>query len=83
MGGMCLHITEQIKKGSKGKLWLTQAYSSGGVISFQAQFKVLWVEPIPPSSVELSMGIEFLKMKRRHQDSLLEILRRQGTLGPA
>ncbi|MBD3392536.1 MAG: hypothetical protein GF418_10665 [Chitinivibrionales bacterium] len=79
MGGMCVYTTEAFDRGNKGRLWLTQSCNNE-VIEFEAQFKVLWVDAVPPDTEEMCMGIEFVKIRRKHQDNLLRLLRIQGSI---
>jgi|GEM_PF-4251985 len=77
MGGMCIHVGQRFEKGKKGKLFLSQQ-CPGELIEFEARFKILWVDTQAPGCPDLFMGLEFIKMKRKHQENLLKLLRIQG-----
>jgi hypothetical protein len=82
MGGMRIKIKPDLHpfvESAKGKLWLAQQYS-GETIKFEAQFKVSWVRSMPRESNMIYIGIEFIKMKRKHQESLLKLLQVQGSI---
>jgi c-di-GMP-binding flagellar brake protein YcgR len=81
MGGMCVYIGEEFERGTKGKLWMTRS-SPEGEVSFEADIKILWIQPVPPDNKNLRTGIEFVKMKRKCQDALLQILRTEATIEP-
>jgi c-di-GMP-binding flagellar brake protein YcgR len=81
MGGMCLRLAEEFERGSRGKLWLTRSYPEEA-ISFAANFKVVWVQRVPPGGTELCMGVAFGGMKRKDMDALLHLLTLQGTIVP-
>ena len=76
MGGMCIHMAEPVSKGKKGKLWVTHSIGRE-LIQFEAPFKILWVAQ---GGSDPMAGVEFFKMKRKHEDNLLRLLRLQGTI---
>jgi hypothetical protein len=79
MGGMCIYVQQELLKGQKGKLWFTRQVGMES-ITFDTQFKIQWVDSAQPGSSEFLVGLEFFKMKRKHQDSLLRLLRIQGSM---
>ena len=79
MGGMCVHVDRQFEKGKKGRLYLSQQ-CPGELIEIETPVKILWVGTLLPDCPDLFMGMEFIRMKRRHQDSLLKLLRIQGNI---
>ena len=75
MGGMRVYLTNPVKQGKKGKLWVAHLVNRD-IVSFVAPFKVLWVSD---RGVGPCMGVEFFNMKRKDEYSLLRLLRYQGS----
>ncbi|MFW6253781.1 MAG: PilZ domain-containing protein [Chitinivibrionales bacterium] len=79
-GGMCIRFEGEPPVGDSGRLWLTKQYQDG-VITFESEFRRLWVKPVDIGSRDMRMGVRFIDMDAEHRRALNTIIMREESLG--
>ena len=75
-GGMCIQFGGEPPVDDTGRVWLTKQYGDE-VISFESEFRPLWVKPVDIGSVEMRMGVRFINTEPQDRYALSCILKRE------